>query len=177
MLNFALEYRKAVQNLTGDEELNLEKYKLTRNEWAIAEHLRDVLKDATSFFSQSKPNIDGVIPAMDYIDLQLNKSALNSKYSMAIKTAISLGKKTLNRYYNLSDHSEIYRIAMVLHPRHKLDYFKRAGWDPVWIDTAQQIVRDEFERSYVKDTMDDMDIDDANPPPVRSFPYLCLKLC
>jgi hypothetical protein len=44
MLNFALEYRKAVQNLTGDEELNLEKYKLTRNEWAIAEHLRDVLK-------------------------------------------------------------------------------------------------------------------------------------
>lgn len=49
---------------------------------------------------------------MDYIDLQLNNSALNPKYSQSIKTAISLGKKTLNRYYNMTDHSEIYRIAM-----------------------------------------------------------------
>ncbi|KAF8194530.1 hypothetical protein BJ912DRAFT_175477 [Pholiota molesta] len=34
MLNFALEYRKAIQNLTGDEDLSLEKYKLTRNEFS-----------------------------------------------------------------------------------------------------------------------------------------------
>ena len=64
------------------------------------------------FFSQSKPNIDSVIPAMDYIDQQLTDSALNPKYSKSIKTAISLGKRTLNRYYNITDHSEIYRIAM-----------------------------------------------------------------
>ncbi len=84
---------------------------------------------------------------MDYIDQQLMDSALDPKYSKSIKTAISLGKRTLNWYYNISDHSEIYRIAMgkfhfvvcllinliiiyvVLHPRHKLDYFKKADWN------------------------------------------------
>ena len=64
------------------------------------------------FFSQSKPNIDSVIPVMDYIDQQLMNSALNPKYSKLIKTAISLGKWTLNQYYNITDHSEIYQIAM-----------------------------------------------------------------
>ena len=37
---------------------------------------------------------------------------------------------------------------MVLHPRHKLQYFERAGWEADWITTAKEIVRTEFERSY-----------------------------
>lgn len=49
---------------------------------------------------------------MDYIDTKLNKCALDPKYSTAMKMGISLGKKTLNRYYDMTDHSEIYRIAM-----------------------------------------------------------------
>ena len=49
---------------------------------------------------------------MDFIDGKLNESMLDPKYSKAIKIAISLGKKMLNKYYDMSDHSEIYRIAM-----------------------------------------------------------------
>jgi hypothetical protein len=37
----------------------------------------------------------------------------------------------------------------VLHPRHKLSYFKTAGWEDEWIKTAEALVRDEFERSYM----------------------------
>ena len=36
----------------------------------------------------------------------------------------------------------------VLHPRHKLPYFKMAGWAADWIDTAQDLVRHEFEFTY-----------------------------
>ena len=36
----------------------------------------------------------------------------------------------------------------VLHPRHKLEYFKKRDWEAAWIETANQIVRDEFDRSY-----------------------------
>ena len=36
----------------------------------------------------------------------------------------------------------------VLHPRHKLTYFKDAGWEPDWIDTAEGIVHTEFKQSY-----------------------------
>jgi hypothetical protein len=36
----------------------------------------------------------------------------------------------------------------VLHPRHKLQYFKDAGWSDEWIEQAEEIVRDEFNRKY-----------------------------
>ena len=36
----------------------------------------------------------------------------------------------------------------VLHPRHKLSYFKNAGWKQKSVDVAKNLVRDIFERSY-----------------------------
>jgi hypothetical protein len=53
-----------------------------------------------------------VIPAMDHIDEHLATAALNPDYPMPIKAALAIGKKTLNRYYNKTDHSENFRIAM-----------------------------------------------------------------
>ena len=101
---------------------------------------------------------------MDHIDEHLATAATNRAYHLAIKAALAIGKKTLNRYYNKTDHSEVYRIAMgtcfyysiikfsymllVLHPRHKLTYFENAGWEDEWVDRAKEIVRDEFDKSY-----------------------------
>jgi len=39
-------------------------------------------------------------------------------------------------------------LFSVLHLRHKLEYFKKRNWEAAWIDTAHQIVRDEFDWSY-----------------------------
>jgi hypothetical protein len=36
----------------------------------------------------------------------------------------------------------------VLHPRHKLSYFKNAGWEEEWVDTAEHIVRCKYDDSY-----------------------------
>ena len=36
----------------------------------------------------------------------------------------------------------------MLHPRHKLEYFKTAGWEDGWIKTAEQAVRDRFDSDY-----------------------------
>lgn len=65
-------------------------------------------------------------------------------------------QKTLNHYYDKTDHSEVYRITMsmwfainvcfssyillVLHPQHKLRYFKNAGWPDEWFERAEEIV-------------------------------------
>jgi hypothetical protein len=49
---------------------------------------------------------------MDHIDSHLATAARNTKYSPSIRAALALGKRTLNRYYNKTDHSEVYRIAM-----------------------------------------------------------------
>ncbi|KAF9547631.1 hypothetical protein CPC08DRAFT_648695, partial [Agrocybe pediades] len=58
------------------------------------------------------PSIAMVIPAMDHIDQHLATHAVNYGSPLAIRAAASLGKATLNKYYNTTDHSEVYRIAM-----------------------------------------------------------------
>jgi hypothetical protein len=57
-----------------------------------------------------------VIPAMDHIDAHLATASQSSKYSPAIRASLALGKAHLNKYYNMTDHSEVYRIAMSKHP-------------------------------------------------------------
>jgi hypothetical protein len=49
---------------------------------------------------------------MDSIDETLTTNSLNAKYSPAIRAALGIAKKTLNRYYNATDQSDVYRIAM-----------------------------------------------------------------
>ena len=49
---------------------------------------------------------------MDHIDEHLATAAIDNKYLLAIKAALAIGKKTLNHYYNKTDHSEVFRIAM-----------------------------------------------------------------
>jgi hypothetical protein len=74
------------------------------------------LKDATLFFSRATPNLATVIPAMDFINDKLTAHARDRTLSPAIKASLELGKKTLNRYYSLTDSSEVYRIAMGMWP-------------------------------------------------------------
>lgn len=70
-------------------------------------------KDATLFFSRGTPNLATVIPAMDHIDKVLATSSDSPyKFSLAIRAALAIGKKAMNRYYDKTDHSEVYRIAM-----------------------------------------------------------------
>jgi len=39
-------------------------------------------------------------------------------------------------------------MSLVLHLRHKLAYFKNAGWEVEWVEAARQIVRDKYDRPY-----------------------------
>ena len=66
----------------------------------------------TLFFSQGMPSITTIIPAMDHIDEHLTTAAIDNKYPLVIKVALVIGKKTLNRYYDKTDHSEVFRIAI-----------------------------------------------------------------
>jgi hypothetical protein len=44
MLEFAIEYREALDSITGNQKMKLRQYELTEEDWIIATHLRDVLK-------------------------------------------------------------------------------------------------------------------------------------
>ena len=63
---------------------------------------------------------------------------------------------------------------MVLHPRHKLQYFKKAGWEETWIKTSHDIVRTEFDQTYA--FMDAEEQSDVPPPTVCIIYYFILYL-
>ncbi|KAN0135555.1 hypothetical protein V8E53_006446 [Lactarius tabidus] len=71
MLEFSLRYQEALDTITSDKEMKLQKYEMDGDEWEIAGQLCKVLKifkDMTLFFSQDCiPNLTTVIPAMDHI--------------------------------------------------------------------------------------------------------------
>ncbi|TFK81777.1 hypothetical protein K466DRAFT_464102, partial [Polyporus arcularius HHB13444] len=119
----------------------LRQYELTVKEWEIVRQLREVLKifkDATLFFSRSgTPSLATVIPAIDHIDQVLTTASLSHhQYDLAVRMACKLAKVLLNKYYSLTDSSNTYRIAIILHPRHKLSYFKKLRWTDAWQRTA-----------------------------------------
>ncbi|KAI0688077.1 hypothetical protein C8T65DRAFT_589881 [Cerioporus squamosus] len=90
--------------MTGDLDKGFRDLELTREEWEIAKHLRDVLKlfdDATKFFSRDgTPNLATVILAMDHMDSKLADFAIDLDLPAAVRAAASLGKTVLNIYYN-----------------------------------------------------------------------------
>ena len=49
---------------------------------------------------------------MDKMHAELTAAVENVDYSPALQAALSLGKSVLDKYYSLSDESEIYRIAV-----------------------------------------------------------------
>ena len=49
---------------------------------------------------------------MDHLDQHLATSALDLALPASIRATTALGKHTLNKYYMLTDHSEVYRIVM-----------------------------------------------------------------
>ena len=49
---------------------------------------------------------------MDIIDGHLATAVLDDRYSPSIQAALAVGKTLLNKYYTMTDHSELFRIAM-----------------------------------------------------------------
>ena len=127
-----------------------------------------VFSDATEFFSREgsdAPTLTDVIPSMDFVDERLATDAVNIDLDPAIRVAIGCAKRTINHYYDKSDESAAYRIAMskspyslvqyaflltfiVLDPRHKLRYFEENGWLQEWIDDARFAVERAFHEDW-----------------------------
>ncbi|KIK15264.1 hypothetical protein PISMIDRAFT_115423 [Pisolithus microcarpus 441] len=91
-----------------------------------------------------------VIPAMDYIDEIFTMTMLDDmRLDPSIRAAVGLAKRTLNKYYSLTDMSDLYHIAMVLHPHHKLEYFRQVKWEADWIKMAGELVHCNYDSLYV----------------------------
>ena len=71
-----------------------------------------IFKMVTLQFSSDTPCLASVIPAMDKMHHELTVVSQNTEYSPALRITLRLGTKLLNKYYSLTDDSDVYRIAM-----------------------------------------------------------------
>jgi hypothetical protein len=63
--------------------------------------------------------------------------------------------------------------CLVLHPRYKLKYFHEQKWQQAWIDTACELVEDEYNHVYkglivVRDSDSSLDSDAGNKTQFQS---------
>ena len=135
MLKFASTYREPINKITDNRSMRLRDFELKDHEWKIVEELWDCLKvqvfftlylfspplyliflqifkTVTQEFSTDTPCLANVIPAMDWMHNDLISACNNEDYSTAIHDALKIGKNLLNKYYSITDNSEVYRIAM-----------------------------------------------------------------
>ncbi|KIM62896.1 hypothetical protein SCLCIDRAFT_118637, partial [Scleroderma citrinum Foug A] len=113
MVDFGVSYDQVIESLTDKRRLGLAEFAIDKHEWDLLKQLHEVLKDAMLFFSRSTPNLAMVIPAMDYIDKVFTMGMLQKNtLDPAIRAAVGLAKKTLNKYYERTDASKLYHIAM-----------------------------------------------------------------
>ncbi|KAG6888380.1 hypothetical protein C0992_008634 [Termitomyces sp. T32_za158] len=111
MLEFAWEYKKAIDELTKNAANKLRDFELTSTEWDMVRELATTLKplkDATLLFSTGSPNLPYVIPVMDRIDTLFTEALRDTATGTVMRTAIQSAKKTLNKYYSHTDDVEIY---------------------------------------------------------------------
>ncbi|KAJ6617747.1 hypothetical protein B0H10DRAFT_1796816, partial [Mycena sp. CBHHK59/15] len=134
-----------------------------------------IFKDATLYFSnENHCTIPQVLTTMDKVDDLIMATVTTSAVQgpglkralhPSIKSALKLAKATLNKYYSHTDSSNIYRIAMGNAPPQLLDYFRARKWEKAWIETAESLVREEFESNYANinskndDAATDVEID------------------
>ncbi|KAF6751573.1 hypothetical protein DFP72DRAFT_816324, partial [Ephemerocybe angulata] len=108
MCQFALDHREIIDIIAAYKASGLRDFELGEEEWVVVKELCDVqkvFKDATMFFSRGTPNLANVIPAMDQVDQILTSNSLNdATFSAPIRAACALAKKTLNCYYDKTDH-------------------------------------------------------------------------
>lgn len=122
---------------------------------------------------------------MDKLDaLHASYTTCGSKKKRAVHPAVSAalkrGQAVLNKYYEKTDLSNIYRIAMsmfscfflpfkliltmasVLHPGLKLQYFSEHKWPKAWITTAKDLAVDEFKKYIEFEEMSRREVEEAD---------------
>lgn len=70
------------------------------------------LEDATTYFLHAMPHLAQIIPVMDHLEAKLATFSVDVTRLPAIHAAVRLAKQTLNQYYQATDWSETYCIAM-----------------------------------------------------------------
>ncbi|KAF8151169.1 hypothetical protein K438DRAFT_1623955, partial [Mycena galopus ATCC 62051] len=165
-------FETPVKQLTSD---GLSEYALTPEQWKLAKQLCEVLiifEDITKLFSRAEvPLIYEVIPMLEDLEDQLTNMSIDASLPTVIRIASIAALIVVGKYYALTDDTEVYRIAMIMCPDKKLEWFnKNPGWRPEDRREADRIVRNRWTETYArKQPADSTPVSPPPPPRVIYF--------
>ena len=84
----------------------------------------------------------------------------------------SIGSRWVSFDFSFKHKTLTANLLQVLHPRHKLAYFAHAGWEPDWVNTARELVEQEYECNY-----ENLDVDESQEVAVGGEQSKTSKVC
>ena len=97
--------------------------------------------------------ISAVIPCINTLVRVIDTFTEDATRHPAICSAALCSLNILNKYYEKSDESFMYQIAMALDPRFKLEYFVKEHWPTDWINMVKDITRQVYQEDYPSTVM------------------------
>lgn len=105
-----------IQQLTGVDANKLSAYRLTMYQWYLADELVEVLEvfDApTRLFSKAEvPLIPDVVPMLWEMEQSFVSIRDHTEVTASIRVASQAALLLIDKYFSLTDESELYQIAM-----------------------------------------------------------------
>ncbi|EFP84063.2 uncharacterized protein PGTG_09776 [Puccinia graminis f. sp. tritici CRL 75-36-700-3] len=152
-LNSIIRCHSAIIEWQKDKKYGLaRKYQINERDIKLAIDLAAILQPLLEITLQvslaGSPRLSHVVVFIDQITEHLSTIIAQESYAPVLRNACRGGLQLTNKYYTLTDCSPLYRVAMILHPSFKDEYFKIAGWDQKWIDDAISHTREMWINHY-----------------------------
>ncbi|KAF8596056.1 hypothetical protein BDV93DRAFT_455583 [Ceratobasidium sp. AG-I] len=80
-----------------------------------------------------------IIVHYNVFNTKYTKMCNNKKLPVYQRHAANRGRMLFNKYYQKTDESEMYCLAIFMHPSMCMMYLTASGWQPSWITTAIEI--------------------------------------
>src|SRR6266536_5753105 len=107
---------------------------LTDGEWVtltIVKIFLEKLKMATKAIESSNSCLDVVLPVMDFVLSEFKAARIKFADDPILGPMFNSGWTKMTKYYQLTDRSPAYAIALVLNPRYKWTYTEKR-WQHAW---------------------------------------------
>ncbi|EXX62125.1 hypothetical protein RirG_164700 [Rhizophagus irregularis DAOM 197198w] len=148
MLQRAFELQEPLEEITAIDR-ELEEFTIFTDEWEIIKELCRIFEHMSkSNFITLSSSIPVYNVLLDHLEKLLDTNDRNFCPNLEVRNALRKGYKKLKVYYAKTDDSYVYPIATIFDPRVKLKYYQQQDWEQEYIDAAQKIVTDTYNKNY-----------------------------
>ncbi|KAF8833539.1 hypothetical protein BDN67DRAFT_916742 [Paxillus ammoniavirescens] len=145
-------FRPVIQQLTASADLK--SFRLTEAQWPLAVVLADVLSllsDPTKIFSTAgTPLVPAAVPMLTQLEGAFRNVSNDANVPSVVRVAAHAGVLLSEKYYNLLEECEVYRLSIVMSPDKKLAWFTSNGYTAETVASIRTLAIKRWQDSYCK---------------------------